>query len=188
MPNVNRSLSWNSQKRRIVTEVSPEIRTSNGLRVISYNVLAEIYATRSMYSYAQQWTLLWNFRRRLILRELDAFDADIICLQEVQADHFEHFFYPQLKARGYEGSYKQKTREPMGVKGKVDGCALFFRVNRLKLKENYVFEFNTAALASANTTEAEAAAAVSEWCDGHGVIIETVNRVNPMCISQDIQR
>jgi hypothetical protein len=35
----------------------------------------------------------------------------------VQADHFETFLYPAMEARGYDGVYKQKTREPMGVEG-----------------------------------------------------------------------
>lgn len=31
---------------------------------------------------------------------------------------------------GYEGWYLKKTRESMGLEGKVDGCALFYKRNR----------------------------------------------------------
>jgi hypothetical protein len=44
--------------------------------------------------------------------------ACLLCaLCACQADHFESFFYPSMTERGYEGLYKQKTREPMGVEG-----------------------------------------------------------------------
>uniref|UniRef100_A0A6P6YIW8 Glucose-repressible alcohol dehydrogenase transcriptional effector-like n=1 Tax=Dermatophagoides pteronyssinus TaxID=6956 RepID=A0A6P6YIW8_DERPT len=51
----------------------------------------------------------WNFRRDRILSEIVAYNPDIICLQEVQGDHFEEFFAPALLRRGYEGLYKRKT-------------------------------------------------------------------------------
>ena len=46
-------------------------------------------------------------------------DADILCLQEVQADHFEKDLSPFLDSLGYSGHYDQKTRESMGQAGKV---------------------------------------------------------------------
>lgn len=174
--------------------------------IIRYNMLAEIYATQSIYPYVAYtdmyfrirrrhspdayailrghspygnpfgaggcryspvWALDWNFRKRSLMRELRSYNADILCLQvrtrcragvgggacltcvcrcaravfraqEVQADHFESFVYPELKAAGFEGLYKQKTREPMGMEGKVDGCALFFKAARFTLLEKYV--------------------------------------------------
>jgi CCR4-NOT transcription complex subunit 6 len=114
-------------------------------RVISYNILADIYGTQQLYPYCPVWALRWNYRRGNILRELLQFDADILCLQEVQADHFEKFLYPELKRCNYEGLYKAKTRPSLGQEGKVDGCALFYRTDRFKLKEKYVIEFNEVA-------------------------------------------
>ena len=38
---------------------------------------------------------------------------------------------------GYEGLYKQKTREALGPRGRIDGCALFFKVAKFELKEKY---------------------------------------------------
>jgi len=32
----------------------------------------------------------------------------------VQADHWKEFLEPELEAAGYQGVYKQKTRESMG--------------------------------------------------------------------------
>ena len=42
------------------------------------------------------------------------YKADIMALQEIQADHWKEFLEPELEAAGYQGVYKQKTRESMG--------------------------------------------------------------------------
>lgn len=135
--------------RRPIYPAAP-LRTTvsedHGFRVMTHNVLAEIYATKSLYPYCPLWALAFNYRRRLMLADVRRYDPDILCLQEVQADHFEEFYYPELQKIGYEGLYKQKTREPMGMEGKVDGCATFFRSSRFSLSEKYVIEFNDAAL------------------------------------------
>ena len=54
-----------------------------------------------------------------------------------------------MQQLGYEGLYKQKTRASMGPTGRVDGCALFYKVAKFELKEKYVIEFNDAARVSA---------------------------------------
>ena len=70
---------------------------------------------------------------------------DIVCLQEVQADHYESHLYNAMHDAGYEGVYKQKTRQAMGLTGKVDGCALFWRRTKFHLSESYSIEFNELA-------------------------------------------
>jgi CCR4-NOT transcription complex subunit 6 len=119
-------------------------RAPQSMRVVSFNTLAEIYAHQGVYPYCPQWALSFDFRKKLLLKQLQEMDADVLCLQEVQADHFEHFFYPAMKASGYEGLYKQKNRDAMGVEGKVDGCALFFKTSRFYLIEKYSLDFNEA--------------------------------------------
>jgi CCR4-NOT transcription complex subunit 6 len=46
-----------------------------------YNILAEKYATAQMYGYTPSWALAWEYRKELILQEVLAYSADIICLQ-----------------------------------------------------------------------------------------------------------
>lgn len=50
--------------------------------------------------------------------------------QEVQGDHYKKYFVPMMSELGYESWYLKKTRESMGLEGKVDGCALFYKRNR----------------------------------------------------------
>ena len=47
----------------------------------------------------------------MIIKEIKSIDADIITLQEVQKDHFEEWFKPQLEEEGYEGVYQQKKHK-----------------------------------------------------------------------------
>lgn len=114
-------------------------------RIATYNVLAEIYATQQQYPYCDIWALSWDYRFQNIMREIIDASPDVICLQEVQADHYENHIYAAMSDQGYEGVYKQKTRQSMGLAGKVDGCALFWRRAKFHLAESYSIEFNELA-------------------------------------------
>lgn len=134
------------EKRNLVTAKS----TSGGgggarFRIVTYNILAEIYATQQQYPYADLWCLSWDFRFQNIIREIVDVGPDIVCLQEVQADHYESHFYNAMHDAGFEGVFKQKTRQAMGMTGKVDGCALFWRRTKFHLIESYSIEFNELA-------------------------------------------
>ena len=87
----------------------------------------------------------FRIRFQNICREIIDSHPDVICLQEVQADHYENHIYAALSDAGYEGVYKQKTRQSMGLAGKVDGCALFWKRTKFHLVESYSIEFNELA-------------------------------------------
>mmetsp|Transcript_2101 Transcript_2101/g.4007 ORF Transcript_2101/g.4007 Transcript_2101/m.4007 type:complete len:719 (+) Transcript_2101:364-2520(+) len=125
------------------------LKTQGGgavVRVMSYNVLAELYATKQLYPYCPLWALNWGYRRQLIVKELEKHNADVICLQEMQADHFQTYVKPQMSSRGYECLFKAKTREAMGRKGKIDGVAILYKKDRLRLIELREVEYNTIAI------------------------------------------
>lgn len=111
--------------------------------LLSYNVLADLYATSDMYSYCPPWALSWAYRKQNLLREILSYGADILCLQEVQSDHYEEFFAPELEKHGYDVVYKKKTTEVYtGTSYAIDGCATFFRRDRFSLLKKYEVEFN----------------------------------------------
>ncbi|KAL9266810.1 Carbon catabolite repressor protein 4 homolog 1-like protein [Drosera capensis] len=116
--------------------------SAGNFTVLSYNILADVYATSESYSYCPSWALSWTYRRQNLLREIVGYRADIICLQEVQNDHFEEFFSPELDKHGYQAIYKRKTSE---VSQTLDGCATFFRRDRFSHVKKYEVEFNKAA-------------------------------------------
>lgn len=73
-----------------------------------------------------------------------------MCLQEVQGDHYESMLKPALEQMGYEAIFKTKTREAMGMAGKVDGCALIWRRSKFRLSESKGVEFNEIAKQAAS--------------------------------------
>eukprot|EP00795_Rhopilema_esculentum_P002826 gene2826-1056_t len=83
---------------------------------------------KQLYNNCPEWTLKWEYRKSNLLKEIIIYNADIICLQEVEADHFIDWFQPKLLNNGYLGIYKQKTGR------KTDGCAIFYRESRFILK------------------------------------------------------
>ncbi|XP_077211874.1 carbon catabolite repressor protein 4 homolog 1-like [Tasmannia lanceolata] len=120
--------------------------SSGTFTVLSYNILSEVYGTSDLYSYCPSWALSWAYRRQNLLREIVGYHADILCLQEVQSDHFEEFFAPELDKHGYQALYKKKTAEVYsGTTYAIDGCATFFRRDRFSHVKKYEVEFNKAA-------------------------------------------
>lgn len=101
-------------------------------------------ANRWSHLFANFFTFTTN-RFQNLIREIVDVGPDIVCLQEVQADHYESHVYNAMHEAGFEGVYKQKTRQAMGMSGKVDGCALFWRRTKFHLVESYSIEFNELA-------------------------------------------
>jgi mRNA deadenylase 3'-5' endonuclease subunit Ccr4 len=107
--------------------------------VVSYNVLAQSYVHRhqkDLYSQSLPHVLEWSFRRDLILRRILSFDADVICLQEVEKEHYYDFFVPALHAHGYDSRFKKRTNMP------TDGLAVFYRKRKLSLMKCHPVELN----------------------------------------------
>ncbi|XP_059460704.1 carbon catabolite repressor protein 4 homolog 1-like [Corylus avellana] len=131
---------WNSNLK---DESSNEVVFS----VLSYNILADLYATTGVeFTYCPTEALVWGYRRQNLLREIIEYDADILCLQEVQSDHFENFFKPKLENCGYSVLYKKKKREIYMAKYVIDGCAIFYRRDLFKAIKTYEVEFDQRAL------------------------------------------
>ncbi|KAB1222420.1 hypothetical protein CJ030_MR2G028748 [Morella rubra] len=122
------------------------VSSSGTFTVLSYNILSDAYASSELYSYCPSWALSWPYRRQNLLREIVGYRADIVCLQEVQSDHYEEFFAPELDKHGYVGLYKRKTNEVYSANtNTIDGCATFFRRDRFSHVKKYEVEFNKAA-------------------------------------------
>ncbi|XP_054796215.1 carbon catabolite repressor protein 4 homolog 1-like isoform X2 [Prosopis cineraria] len=110
--------------------------------ILSYNILSDIYTYQKYYN-CPPWALVWEYRRHNLLREIIKYNADIICLQEVQSDHFENFFKPKLTEEGYMAIYKKKNNEVYtGNQFVTDGCATFYRRHLFKEFAKHEVEFN----------------------------------------------
>jgi len=117
---------------------------SKQFKVMNWNVLADLYATESVYPYCEKWALSWTWRKHLILKELKSMAADVITLQEVQKDAYDEWFRPQLQEAGYEGIFQQKKRDPIFHRGKytAEGCATFYKTTRFKRVDKHVIDYD----------------------------------------------
>ena len=105
--------------------------------VMSYNVLSDDLMKRHKELYNQTSDLLdWENRWKRILKEIEKHSPDILCFQEVQCDHYETHFIPDLGARDFIGLYKKRTGD------KDDGCAVFFNKNKFILEDFAQVEYH----------------------------------------------
>lgn len=69
----------------------------------------------------------------MVLRDLKNRNADIICLQEIDAETFNEEFRGKLAIDDYKGVFWQKSRaQTMNEREAklVDGCATFWKNNK----------------------------------------------------------
>ncbi|NP_001090474.1 angel homolog 2 L homeolog [Xenopus laevis] len=112
---------WNRKFRR-----EPE---NFDFSVLSYNILSQdlLEDNSHLYGHCRRPLLSWSFRLPNILKELEDMNADILCLQEVQENHYQTQIKPSLESLGYHCEYKTRTGN------KPDGCAICFKSNKFSL-------------------------------------------------------
>lgn len=124
--------------------------------VLSWNILAEIYADPSRYGYTPSWALSWPYRQESIIQTLRASGADFIILQEVEVSVF-HSLIEELRmdsSNYYEGIFQPKHRfrtlstnnDPKT--SPVDGVCIFWRFGRFCLDLVSPIEFCSPSLLS----------------------------------------
>lgn len=104
-------------------------RPSNELRVLSYNLMADIHLSpeverRANYAGCKVESLTRTRRIPLLLYEILQHQADIICLQECDATVYEQLLRPALHAHGYSGFYSNKATS------QLEGCAMFWSTHK----------------------------------------------------------
>ncbi|KAK9334101.1 Endonuclease/exonuclease/phosphatase [Lipomyces starkeyi] len=119
--------------------------------VVSYNILHDRY-TR-VYGYTPAWALQWEFRRESVRQEIISYDADIMCLQEIDLATVEDFLsLPEFSQKEYTAFHWPKSRAKTmneAERKKVDGCAIFYKESVFKLIDQQPIEFQHVAMNSA---------------------------------------
>ncbi|KAH7363243.1 glucose-repressible alcohol dehydrogenase transcriptional effector [Plectosphaerella cucumerina] len=137
------------EPRKFITvqeDVSPSLER---IKVFSWNVLCDKYATPQTYGYTPTSALSWEYRKDCIMTELREKDADFLCLQEISTEAFKEEFSPELAQLDYRGVHWPKTRaKTMAEKDSlgVDGCATFYKASKFILLDKQVIEFATIAI------------------------------------------
>ncbi|XP_056867973.1 protein angel homolog 1 isoform X2 [Takifugu flavidus] len=103
----------------------PSVSASLDFTVMSYNILADdlLQTNPDLYAHCPQEVLDWNYRCMRILLEIQKWAPDILCLQEVQENHFYEHLHPVLSLWGYNCVYKRRTGT------KTDGCATCYHIS-----------------------------------------------------------
>nr|XP_004661365.1 2',5'-phosphodiesterase 12 [Jaculus jaculus] len=110
------------------------------IRTVSYNILADTYAQTEfsrtvLYPYCAPYALEVDYRQNLIQKELTGYNADLICLQEVDRAVFADSLVPALEAFGLEGVFRIKQHE---------GLATFYRKSKFHLLSQHDISFQEA--------------------------------------------
>ncbi|XP_021903085.1 carbon catabolite repressor protein 4 homolog 4 isoform X1 [Carica papaya] len=109
---------------------------SDGIRfrLVSYNILAQVYVKSSLFPHSPPGCLRWKARSQAILTVLDSLDAEFLCLQEV--DEYDTFYKVNMESLGYSSIYIQRSGQ------KRDGCGIFFKADCAELLIEERIEYN----------------------------------------------
>ena len=91
---------------------------------MSYNILSDglaetEFSKDGLFPYCPDEFVSWNHRSHLLLDEIIGYNADIVCLQELDSKMFRGEFYKTLETEGFEGVFSNKSASPEGT------CALW---------------------------------------------------------------
>ncbi|XXG43967.1 hypothetical protein AAC387_Pa01g3880 [Persea americana] len=109
---------------------------SNGFRfrVVSYNILAQVYVKSSLFPHSPSPCLKWKARSQALLTVLKSFEADFLCIQEL--DEYDSFYKGNMDSYGYSSLYIQRSGQ------KRDGCGIFYKRNSAELMLKEEIDYN----------------------------------------------
>uniref|UniRef100_A0A1Q3F6I5 2',5'-phosphodiesterase 12 n=1 Tax=Culex tarsalis TaxID=7177 RepID=A0A1Q3F6I5_CULTA len=108
-------------------------------RVVTYNILADLYADSDysrteLFGYCPNYALHIDYRKQLFIKEILGYNADIVCLQEVDGKVYDLDLLPVFQVKNFDGHYKAK-----GKSG--EGLATFFECNRFEVLDRQGITF-----------------------------------------------
>ncbi|KAL5248243.1 hypothetical protein ACHWQZ_G017431 [Mnemiopsis leidyi] len=99
--------------------------------VVSYNILSQLLLENNKYLYRGiSNNYLKSDRFQLIIKELESYDADIVCIQEFDHQNRE-IFASHFGPKGFDNIYQRKPHIP--YQEKDDGCFMMYRKEKFKL-------------------------------------------------------
>lgn len=106
-------------------------------RIVSYNILAQVFVKSSYFPHSPSPCLKWKARSEAILTVLKGLKSDFLCIQEL--DEYDSFYKKRIEINGYSSIYIQRSGQ------KRDGCGIFYRKNCAELLLNEKIEYNDLA-------------------------------------------
>lgn len=107
-----------------------ESLTGNQFRVMTYNILAELYSDSDysrtvLFPYCPPYALHMDYRKQLFIREILGYHSDIVCLQEVDSKIFDLDLVPLFERMKYSGTIQKKGTT-------AEGLATFYHTDRFR--------------------------------------------------------
>ena len=99
------------REKIVVEEVTSDEET---LTIVSYNILADCHVDfdmEALYGQCQKGDLYISGRFEAIVAEVEAYEPDIVCFQEVPPEYYKKNFQPHFEKLGFEGLYIKRIRE-----------------------------------------------------------------------------
>ena len=153
------------------------------LRMMTYNILASAYATsahalQEMYNYVPDpdLHLAEEYRAQLVVKELLASRADVICLQECDQRLFVSYLLDIMKQAGYDGHFTLKDGHAN------DGCASFLR--RSSLHPIAYLDISYQDIIGA---DARLGALFTLKPDVRDYLVDKIGSIAQVCIAQSVQ-
>ncbi|KAG2627832.1 hypothetical protein PVAP13_3KG263938 [Panicum virgatum] len=103
-------------------------------RLVSYNILAQVYVKSAFFPHSPSACLKWKSRSKAVLTELKSFDADLMCIQEL--DEYDTFYKKNMENSGYSSIYIQRSGD------KRDGCGIFYKPKSAELVQKEGIHYN----------------------------------------------
>lgn len=92
---------------------------------MSYNILSDRYCKQDTYEYCPVPYLAINYRKKLLIKEILGYHADIICLQEVD-EYVLKNDYSKALSENYTFSFNRKGN------GSTEGLLMAYRHNKFE--------------------------------------------------------
>ena len=116
--------------------------TKDYIRVMNYNILAPnlFYNSVRLEEEEEEKEEIyeWSYRSNLIIEMIKKLEIDIICFEELEEEDNENFIN-QLKELKY--NYKFKKRPKHGKEKHIEGCGIFYNINKFELIESFELEY-----------------------------------------------
>mmetsp|Transcript_33949 Transcript_33949/g.82316 ORF Transcript_33949/g.82316 Transcript_33949/m.82316 type:complete len:970 (+) Transcript_33949:422-3331(+) len=104
-------------------------------RLLTWNTLADAATRNGFKDKCPGWALQWPYRKENLFKHIKAYDADVICMQEVDKKYWISHWKNALSSLGYEGEYAGST---------TYGCAIFYRKSLFRKVRHKVVALDTA--------------------------------------------
>ncbi|KAM7490800.1 hypothetical protein LguiA_033721 [Lonicera macranthoides] len=103
-------------------------------RLVSYNILAQVYVKSALFPHSPSSCLKWKARSQAILTVLKSLHADFFCIQEL--DEYDDFYKGNIENDGYSSIYVKRSGQ------KRDGCGIFYKQNKAELILEEKIDYN----------------------------------------------